>query len=856
VRAAAELDQEEQYFESLLEVSPGAIVVMDADERVTGWNPAAAELFGYAPEEAIGCLIDDLVLGADDLREEGRDVTREALATGRAHRITRRSRKDGALVDVQMMLVPRRVDGVRVGYYAIYNDISELQRARERAETLLAVTQVLGKTLSLEDTIETILSELQRVVPYDTCSLQVIQDNRLVIVGGRGFEDLESLLGVGFDLDDPTNLNVDVVRSRRPQVFADVSQNPHFASEVHGSSRIRGWICAPMLIGNRVTGVISVDKFEPDFYNDELAELVTAVAAQAAMAIENARLLETERGARDQAETLRAAAQSLSSTLDLPSVFDLILTELRKVVPYRAATVQQLDGYDMVIVGGHGFPNIEELVGLRFDWRGPDDPAREVVETREPVIIADVSARFEHFKEEAHGGGRVKAFMGVPLLVGDRLIGMLTVDSLEAGFYTPEHANVAKAFAAYAATAVEKARYISELERAREVAEAATQAKSAFLATMSHEVRTPMNAIIGMSGLLLRTDLDAEQHDSAEVIRTSSEALLTIINDILDFSKVEAGQLELELAPFDFRACVDGVLALIGSLASSKGLDLVLEIDESVPQAIVGDVGRLRQILLNMLNNAVKFTDEGGISLTATTSEARDGEQIELHVVVRDTGIGIPPDRIDRLFQSFSQADVSISRRYGGTGLGLAISKRLAELMGGTMWAESEGISGRGSAVHLTVLTRAAAETAPAADVPPEPTVSELDPAQALRHPLRILLVEDNAVNLKLALRVLSLMGYQADVAGNGIEAIEAVERQEYDLVLMDVQMPEMDGLEATRRIRARSRGGPRIVAMTANVMDGDREACLEAGMDDYVGNPIRVDELVAALDKTPARTG
>ena len=244
---------------------------MDADERVTGWNPAAAELFGYSPEEAIGRLIDDLVVGGD-LREEGRDVTREALEAGRAHRITRRWRKDGTLVDVQMMFVPLRVDGEHVGFYAIYHDITELQRAREHAETVLAVTQVLGKTLSLRDTIETILTELQRVVPYDSCSVQVIQGNRLVIVGARGLEDLGGLIGVGFDLDDETNLNGQVVRSKRPQVFADVSDNPHFASELHGGGRIRGWICAPMIIGDRVIGVLSIDKFEADVYTEELAE--------------------------------------------------------------------------------------------------------------------------------------------------------------------------------------------------------------------------------------------------------------------------------------------------------------------------------------------------------------------------------------------------------------------------------------------------------------------------------------------------------------------------------------------------------------------------------------------------------
>ena len=365
------------------------------------------------------------------------------------------------------------------------NRIAELETARLRAETLFAVTQALGKTLSLQDTFETILGQLQRVVPYDSSSVQVIQDNRLVIVGGRGFEDPQAILGLGFDLDDETNPSIQVLRSKRQHVFGDVSHHPHFASQLHGGGRIRGWICAPLIFGDRVTGVITLDKFEPDFYNDELAELVTAFAAQAATAIENARLLEAERDARGHSETLRAAAHALSSTLSLRQVFDLILSELRKAVPYDSCSVQEMDGNEMVIVGGNGFPNLDELLGQRFNWGHADDPASAVVERREPVIISNVSAEFEHFRQEAHGGGRVKGWMGVPLLSGDHLIGMLTLDKLDEGFYTPEHGRLAESFAALATRAIENARLFETERAAREQAETLRAAAQSLDSTLS-----------------------------------------------------------------------------------------------------------------------------------------------------------------------------------------------------------------------------------------------------------------------------------------------------------------------------------------------------------------------------------
>jgi CheY-like chemotaxis protein len=491
-----------------------------------------------------------------------------------------------------------------------------------------------------------------------------------------------------------------------------------------------------------------------------------------------------------------------------------------------------------------------------------------------------------------------------------------------------------------------------------------------------------------MSGLLLDTKLDTEQHDYVATIRESGDALLTIINDILDFSKIEAGRMDIEAQPFDLRECVESALDLVTARAVDKHLDTAYVFEGDIPAAIVGDVTRLRQVMLNLLSNAVKFTETGEVVLTVSSKPISAG-RVELTFSVRDTGIGLSAEVISRLFQSFSQADSSTTRKYGGTGLGLAISRRLSELMGGRLWAESEG-PGRGATFHFSIQAPTAAlpparqrdfvgvqpelegkrvlvvddnetnrrvlalqtakwgmhsratesplealrwleqgdafdvaildmhmpemdglalarqirqsrsalplvlfsslgrrevvgdgklfnaylgkpihqshlydtlvglfahEAAPKAAAP-EAGRPRLDPDMAARHPLRILLAEDNVVNQKLAMRLLQQMGYRADLASNGIEAIESVQRQTYDVVLMDVQMPDMDGLEASRKITARWRQQerPHIIAMTANAMQGDRDMCLAAGMDDYLTKPIRVERLVEALNQVPAR--
>ncbi|WP_413173930.1 ATP-binding protein [Anabaena azotica] len=388
-----------------------------------------------------------------------------------------------------------------------------------------------------------------------------------------------------------------------------------------------------------------------------------------------------------------------------------------------------------------------------------------------------------------------------------------------------------------------------------------TKAKSEFLSNMSHEIRTPMNGVICMAELLSMKNLSEEQKDIVQTIRDSGNALLVIINDILDFSKIESGNLQLEEHQFNLEDIIKSVFKLFSTQAATKNINLEYSINSDVPTNLLADATRLRQILLNLIGNAIKFTEQGHVSIKVLVIQQQEDQKIELMISIKDTGIGIEHDRLNQLFQPFTQADTSISRKYGGTGLGLAISKSLVNLMGGKIWVESLGnIGGHppenwllnwvnnylpGSIFYFTFIAKAVLPdgliSEKSSQVFPVTTITEISP-------LKILLAEDNKVNQKVVLLTLKKLGYSADIANNGLEVLKKIETEVYDVILMDMQMPEMDGIAATQIIRQSAKIQPYIIALTANALDADRQICLDVGMNDYISKPIIMADFEEAL--------
>ncbi|PZO45618.1 MAG: hypothetical protein DCF17_00780 [Shackletoniella antarctica] len=931
-------------------------------------NPMMAQIFGYDSADQMVAQVTNIEQQLYVRPSNRQRFMRQVELKGRISAFESQVyRQDGEIIwTSENARLVYDAEGIPGGYEGSVTDISDRKRTEQRLQAQHAIARILAKAATLEGAATKILQAICGSLDWATGELWLVNPP------GSGLQCLSSWCRRQPRLEEFAQLTQQLPLSTGigiPQrVWGQAA--PHWISDIPkadycpraGSTAKAGLRSAfgfPIIYEDKVMGVIVFFSTQIKFLDRDLESMLMAAGNQVGQFIQ-----------RKQAEQALQESERRFRTLSRFAPVGIFLTNAEGQCTYvndRWCQVAQLQPEQALGYGWSAAVHPQDQQRVQAAWH-------RVVETR-----AEFALEFRFIGQDFVGQDDTVAWVfgrAMPLLDGDhQLKGFIgTISDITAHKQAEtklQNQNLA-------------------LEQARQVADRANQAKGDFLATMSHEIRTPMNAVIGMTGLLLDMELTPTQQEYIEIIRSSGESLLTIINDILDFSKIESGKLELEQQPFDLGICLEEALDLLAPRATEKELELAYLTGPDVPKILLGDVTRLRQILVNLINNAVKFTERGEVVVTVearslepvslqTAQAQATAPLVELQFAVRDTGIGIPADKRERLFKAFSQVDSSTTRHYGGTGLGLVISHKLSELMGGKMWVESQpgvgstfyftlttsvgpqlevatanALAGRqvlivaDSAINRQILMQrtygwhmhpvAAASGAEALallqqDKPFDLAILDmqmpamdgltlaahiqalpryvhlplimltsmgkpehLSPddqnrfvaflnkpiktallytvlARALKEPLRlplkqqpedqsltpaskqslrILLAEDHLVNQKLALLMLKRLGYRADTVGNGLEVLQALERQPYDVVLLDVQMPEMDGLEAARRI---CQGWlpphrPYLVAMTANAMQGDRQKCLDAGMDEYVSKPIRPQELAQVLSQ------
>jgi PAS domain S-box-containing protein len=906
---AEEVEHQKRYFEALVQSSPIAIVSLTPDQKIQSCNPAFEKLFGYREEDVLDQDLDPLVAKGEYFQDAA-EISRKVQAGMPIQTSGKRTTKDGSALDMDIFGVPVIIDDIQVGILGQYLDVTDKKRAEAALESQLHFLQ-------------TIIDVIPFPVLYKDTNLRYLGCN-------AAFEELVGKPKVEIIV----KRDHDILPKETADIFTKLDLDLLEVGGIQISEERVSYL----------DGTIHDVLLHKATFNDIDGNLAGLISAR----VDITDLKQKERALLESEERFRSIFEF--------SPEGVIISNTTGIILHWNPGAQAIFGY----AGS-------EIIGQNIEIVMPKSTRDASHDGLKQLDLSETSQLSGTTIEVAglHKSGKV-----LPL---------------ELSFSTWKIDQDAF-FSVIVRDITDRKKTEDALREAKASAEELARLKAEFLANMSHEIRTPLNAIMGMTGLLLETPMTAEQRDYSETIRNSSDGLLEIINTILDFSKIEAGKLVLEKHPFNLRGCVESALDLVATDAARKGLNVAYRIEESTPNKLIGDDTRIRQILVNLLANAVKFTNAGEVVLSVYAIQT-SGQNFDVHFSVRDTGIGIPAERKEMLFQSFSQLDASTTRKYGGTGLGLSICKQLIDAMGGDIQVESE--EGLGSVFSFWIPARALPETSnlvptgkqpelqgkrilivdgnatniqilsnqtrswgmePSAytsgvealkafqngaifdivildqDMPemdggtlvrelrtlsrstPTPLVilsslgshegsrgksrdlfnhtliKPIKPAvlfdvlknafekrpaliqepltpEAVKekvadnHPLRILLAEDNPVNQKVAIKILEQMGYRVDLAANGLEVLSALERQPYDLVLMDIQMPEMDGEQTTRNIRnhfLESRQ-PRIVAMTAHTMPGDRDRYIAAGMEDFISKPVKVDELVKVLQETPS---